>query len=200
MNYLTDDEIATYCSTSGLTTKDVRDASATIDSYAGRSYGLVTYTEQVSLSGRKGFPKGKLRHFPRVTIEEVTARVLKPTGVTIVSFDPSSLYFDDPEFEYFSFVPQESAMSPAFMMTAPYQLWHTPKVTNIIVKYTSGYEEIPEALKIATGMVADAIATNGGITTWKSKTNFDISVVLSDKDDPIMSQGICKILDTLRLK
>ena len=200
MNYLTDAEIAIYCSASGITSKDIRDASATIDSYAQRSYGVLTYTEQVSLTKRRGFAKGKLRHYPRVTIEEVTARVLKPTGVTLVSYDPSSIYFDDEEFEYFTFVPQEPAITPAFAMTAPYELWHSPHPTSIIVKYTSGYEVIPEELKIATGMVADAIATNGGITTWKSKTNFDMTVVLSDKDDPIMSAGIRKILDRLRLK
>lgn len=200
MNYLTDAEIATYCSASGITSKDIKDASATIDSYAQRSYGVLTYTEQVSLTKRRGFAKGKLRHYPRITIEEVTARVLKPTGVTLVSYDPSSIYFDDEEFEYFTFVPQEPSITPAFAMTAPYELWHSPHPTSIIVKYTSGYEVIPEELKIATGMVADAIATNGGITTWKSKTNFDMTVVLSDKDDPIMSAGIRKILDGLRLK
>lgn len=200
MNYLTDAEIATYCSTSGITSKDIRDASATIDSYAQRSYGVLTYTEQVSLTKRRGFAKGKLRHYPRVTIEEVTARVLKPTGITLVSYDPSSIYFDDEEFEYFTFVPQEPSITPAFAMTAPYELWHSPHPTSIIVKYTSGYEVIPEELKIATGMVADAIAINGGITIWKSKTNFDMTVVLSDKDDPIMSAGIRKILNGLRLK
>lgn len=200
MNYITTDEVSTYCTSSGITEKDIRDASATVDSYAQRSYGVLEFTEQVSLKKSRGYLKGKLRHYPRVTIEEVTARVLSPTGVRLNSYDTSSIYFDDPEFEYFTFLPQQSGVTPAFAMTAPFELWHSPVPTQLIVKYTSGYETIPEELKIATGMVIDAIATNGGITTWKSKTNFDMTVVLSDKDDPVMSAGIRKILDGLRLK
>lgn len=200
MNYLTIDEISTYCSSPGLTEKDIGDASATIDSYAGRSYGVLEYQEQVTLRKTRGFLKGKLRHFPRVSVEEVTARTMAPTGVSLVSYSPMSIYFDDPEFDYFVFMPEQSGVTPAFAMTAPFELWHSPLPSQIIVRYTSGYEVIPEELKIATGMVMDAIATNGGITTWKSKTNFDTTVVLSDKDDPVLSAGIRKILNGLRLK
>lgn len=200
MNYLTVDEIPTYCSSSDFTEKDIADASVIIDSYAGRSYGVLEYNEQVSLKRTGGYLKGKLRHYPRVTVESVTARVMSPMGVRLDSYDPASIYFDDPEFEYFVFIPERSDITPAFAMTAPWELWHSPLPTQLIVKYTSGYETIPEALKRACGMVMDAIAINGGTTTWKSKTNFDTTVVLSEKDDPVLSAGIRSILSTLRLK
>lgn len=200
--YLLETEITKYCASPGLTLDDVNVASATIDSYVGRSFGIVTHTEQAKLT-KKNSPygkvfKGKLRHFPRVTITSITAKV--PSyfgGLETAVYDPTNLWFDDDQFEYFTFLPP--AMGNMGIATVSPALFAKPIPVALDITYTSGYTIIPDEIKIACGQVMDAIKINGGTTTWKSRTDFDMSIILSDNEDPILSNTTIKLLELVRL-
>lgn len=200
--YLTEDEITMYCKSPGLTMSDVEEATAIIDSYVGRSFSSTAHTEQATLSRKNSaygkVLKGRLRHFPRIQVTSVISMV--PSyfgGLQQITYDPSSLWFDDAEFEYFMFVPP--SMGNIGITTVNPGLFATLPPSILTVEYTSGYAVIPEEIKIACGQVMDAIKVNGGTTTWKSRTDFDMTIVLNDKEDPIMSNGIIKLLNLVRL-
>jgi len=200
--YLTETEITEYCSSPGLTMTEVNEASVIIDSYVGRSFGVVTHTESSKLSKKNSeygkVHKGKLRHFPRVDILAVSAKV--PSyfgGLQNVTYETTSLWFDDEEFDYYTFMaPVAGGMG---ISTANSALFALPLPNTLTVQYTSGYTEIPEEIKIACGQVMDAIKANGGTTTWKSRTDFDMTIVLNDKEDPIMSGGVLRLINLVKL-
>jgi hypothetical protein len=200
--YLTADEITAYTVTPGLTMTDVATASATIDSYVGRSFGSMQHIEQARLTKKNGaygkVAKGKLRHFPRISVTALSAKVPSPFGGLVeTTYDPGCLWFDDEEFEYFTFVP------PAFgnlgITTVNPALFASPTPTALTVTYTSGYTVIPEEIKIACGQVMDNIAINGGTVPWVSRDDYDMKIVLSDKEDSVMTNGIIKLIGLVRL-
>jgi len=199
--YLTIDEVTTYCNSPGLTADDINEASVIIDSYIGRSFGSTEHTESVKLSKKNtGYGKalkGKLRHFPRIEVTEVSAMV--PSyfgGLQQTTYDPTCLWFDDDEFEYFMFMSQTTGGMG--LTTVNPAIFSSPAPSVVTVKYTTGFSVIPEAIKRACGQIMDAIKANGGTTVWKSRQDFDMTILLSDKEDSIVSNGIIKLLNSVR--
>jgi hypothetical protein len=200
--YLTEAEISKYTRSPGLTINEVEQASAIINSYIGRSFGPTEHTEQPKLSKKNSgygkVHKGKLRHSPRVNILEVTAMV--PSyfgGLQKVDYGIDSLWFDDDEFDYFTFM--HSATMNTHTSIVNQSIFATPMPSVITVKYTSGYTEIPEEIKRACGMVMDAVKSNGGTVAWKSRSDFDMTVVLRDSEDPIMTNTVIRLLNSVKL-
>ena len=56
---------------------------------------------------------------------------------------------------------------------------HVPSFLSIT--YHSGYNEIPEQLKRACGILACNIKQMGGVMRWKQRDDYDIKVTLSDE-------------------
>lgn len=168
--YLTEDEIPLYCGLiSGVKTEHIEAATTLIDAFKGRSFYPMEHTERVELKHNRVDHefRGKLKHFPRVSIEKVTAKTHGFFGDDTLSLDADTLDFDDDESLYFTFEFPQS-----FMFRKP------PKYLK--VTYKSGYEEIPEAVKRACGILACNIKQMGGTLRWKSRDDYDVKVTLSD--------------------
>lgn len=168
--YLTEDEIPAYCGLiSGVKMEHIEAATTLIDAYKGRSFFPMKHTERVELKHNRVDHefRGKLKHFPRVSIEKITAKTHSCFGNDVLTLDASTLDFDDDESLYFTFEFPQS-----FMFRKP------PKA--IKVTYTSGYNEIPESIKRACGILACNIKQMGGTLRWKSRDDYDVKVTLSD--------------------
>jgi hypothetical protein len=191
MAYLTSDEIVTYTSIPGITMADVTIASGLIDAYKGRSFISKSYTETVKLKKKNRQYKGKLEHYPRISIDSIVAEVCSPFGGTVEqTYDSTCLSFDDDEFEYFTFVPQVSAQNIFPQIPPEY----------IKVTYKAGYEVIPEPLKIACGLICDNVKQNGGYRSFKSRQDFDMQVAFSEKEDPVMSSTVLRLINMVKLR
>lgn len=183
MSYITEEEISTYCGlTAGVTMDHVAAASALIDAYKGVSLAPQKRTERVSLSMKRatGESRGKLVHYPRVSIDKVSAKTRTPFGVSEVSLPVSSIEFDSGDSVYFSFY-------------MPRQLMFHRVPQDLRVEYTSGYTEVPEEIKRACGILACNIMQMGGILRWKSRDDYDIKVTLGN--DGVMTEEVRKMLD-----
>ena len=186
--YITEDEIPKYCGLAAdVTMTQVEAASALIDAYKGMPLGVREHAERVNLRHklRDTEVRGKLVHFPRVEIESVVAKTLTPFGKTETSFDAECLEFDSDESVYFSFYMPPSAMFRS-----------EPK--SLIVKYKSGYTEIPEEIKRACGILACNIKSMGGVLRWKSRDDYDIKVTLGNEG--VMSAEVKQILDGVEVR
>jgi len=195
MAYISDNEIPLYTSMPGITIKDIEDATALIDAHKGRSFIEKTFVEQSKLSKKNSVYghvfKGKLKHLPRVTIEEVKAYTSSPFGgETEVFYDISCLRFDSDDEPYFNFIPQQINAHNIFPSAPPLV---------ITVTYTAGYAKnnIPVDLKKATGFLADNLKRTGGTLKWKSRSDFDMNITLAD--DGIFTTEIRKLIELVRL-
>lgn len=195
MAYLTADELTTYCSMPGVTLQDVLQASTLIDSYRGQSFLQKTYTEQVILKKkRQGYlmaSRGKLEHYPRTSIVSVTAEEpIYYDGTREVTYDISSLRFDADDSPYFEF--RDTSVGTCL----PY-----PKFQPLVlaVKYTAGYAVVPEVLKVITGLLCDNAKMNGGFRMYKSRQDYDMTVAFSDKEDAVLTNNICRMIDSIPL-
>ena len=200
--YLTETEIVKYTKLPGLTMNEVEQASTIIDSYIGRSFSPTEHIEQSKLSKKNnGYGKvykGRLRHLPRINILQVSAMV--PSyfgGLQQANYEADSLWFDDDEFEYFTFM--QSATLNTQTSIVNQSIFATPTPSIITVKYTSGYEVIPEEIKRACGMIMDAVKSNGGTVAWKSRQDFDMTIVLRDSEDPILTNAVIRLLNSVKL-
>lgn len=183
MTYLTEEEIPVYCTfASGVTMEQVDAASVLIDAYKGISYGPVDRTERVDVNYKRGMGeyRGKLLHYPRIEIKEVTGKARSPFGTQTLDFGVSCLEFDGENSPYFSFYMPRSMM-----------FHDVPK--HITVNYTSGYKEIPGDVKRACGMLACNIKQMGGILHWKSRDDYDVKVTLAN--DGVMTDEVKQILN-----
>lgn len=188
MTYLTDEEIGAYCSlVAGVEREQVEAASVLIDAYKGCSFGPQEHEERVDLVYRRALEevRGRLKHFPRIAVEKVTARCRSPFGMEQVAYDVSCLEFDGEESEYFSFYMPRNMLFRS-----------VPKA--ITVKYSSGYAEVPEAVKRACGILACNIKQMGGVLRWKSRDDYDIKVTLGNEG--VMTAEVKGILDGVMVK
>ena len=194
MAYLTSAEIASYTNLPGITEADIANASLIIDSYKLMSFNSKEYTEKVTLkkkNARYGEEyKGKLLHIPRCEILEIYANVRSYFGGTVKqSYDPSCLEFDSDELWYFTFYPEQISNVNPFPTIPP---------THLYVRYRAGYDQIPEALKRATGILADNIRKNGGFQKWQSRTDFDMTIQLV-KNEGLLTSEIKQLIDLVQL-
>lgn len=183
MEYLTEDEIIEYCGlTIGVTMEHVKAASVLIDAYKGIPFSVVERSERVELVRKRGTDeiRGKLRHCPRIDIQKVTSKIRSAFGVQEIEFPSDCLEFDGTGSKYFTFYMPSSLM-----------FHNTPK--NLTVVYHSGFEEIPEEIKKACGIIACNIKQMGGILRWKSRDDYDIKVTLGN--DGVMTEEVKQIID-----
>ena len=188
MSYLTSDEIATYCGlATGVTMDHVEAASVLIDAYKGCSFNPTNHTENVPLTYKRGtgLVRGKLKHFPRIAVGAVVAKVRSPFGNDKVQIGADSIDFDDDESMYFTF-----EMPRALMFRS------TPD--SLKVTYTSGYATPPEAVKRACGILACNIKQMGGVMRWKSRDDYDIKVTLGNEG--VFTEEVRSILGTVMVQ
>ena len=195
MAYLTEEELTKYCNLPGITLQDVTQASVLIDSYKGRSFLEKTYVEHPKLTKKRNGHlmafRGKLEHYPRTSIVSVTAEELVYcNGTREVSYDISSLRFDADDEPYFEFRDTNIGNS------LPYPKFQPLVLT---VKYTAGYAIIPESLKVICGLLCDNAKMNGGFRMYKSKQDYDMTVAFSDKEDAVLTNNICRMIDSIPL-
>ena len=187
-SYVAEDEIEKYCGLAAkVTMAHVEAASVLIDAYKGCTFRPRKWAERVDLTYKRTMEetRGKLKHFPRIKIDKVEAKTRSAFGVEKLAFDESCLEFDSETSPYFSFY-----LPPSVLFRK------APKT--IIVNYTSGYEEIPEAIKRATGMLACNIKQMGGVLRWKSRDDYDIKVTLGNEG--VFTQEIKEIIAGVRLQ
>ncbi|SFB09926.1 hypothetical protein [Selenomonas ruminantium] len=188
MTYLTEEEISRFCGlVTGVTMEHIEAASALIDAYKGCSFAPTEHEERVDLSYRRTTEetRGRLKHFPRIAIEKITARSRTPFGVDTTNYEADCLEFDSEESPYFSFYMPRWAL-----------FREMPRA--LTVKYTSGYAEVPEEIKRACGILACNIKQMGGVLRWKSRDDYDIKVTLGNEG--VMTEEIKGILDGVRVQ
>lgn len=194
MAYLTETELTTYCSLPGITLQDAINASQLIDSIKGKSFLEKTYTEQVKLTRKRQgcfmVHRGKLLHYPRISIVSVTGKTPGYFGATTESYDTTSLTFDADDEPYFEFYDSTAGVHSIFPRVPP---------AVITVKYTAGYSTIPESLKVICGLLCDNIKANGGYRSYKSRTDYDMTISFGSGDDAVMSSSIVKMIDAITL-
>ena len=193
MAYLAEEEIPLYTTFPGVSLANVEAASILIDAYEGSTFLSKEYTEPSRLS-KKRTPygdvfKGKLKHLPRVEVISVTSYIPSVFGgEQLVTYDPSQLRFDEDAMPYFTFVQGNTGSHSMIPAPPPYQL---------IVKYSAGYEDAPEELKRATGLLADNLKRNGGTYKFTSRDDFDCKLTLAK--DGIFTSEIKQIIDLVKL-
>jgi len=197
MAYLTETEITTYASIPGITMQDVITASELIDAYKGQTFLETVYVEQPKLTKKRQSGcyvfKGKLKHTPRIAIMEIAADIPSPFGgIQKQSYDVSCLSFDEDDYGYFTFIPQLTLQSSPFAAMPP---------SIIKVKYSAGYQQvkIPEALKVATGIMCNNAKQSGGFRSFKSRQDFDMSISFSEKEDTILSSNVIRLIGSVKL-
>lgn len=171
MIYLKEEEIPIYCGlVNGITMAHVEAASILIDAYKGYTLDPTQHVERVDLVSKRSTNelRGKLKHFPRIKVEKVTTKLSSPFGSDTVELNVDCLDFDDSGSLYFSFI-------------MPRELMFRRTPTFVNVTYTSGYEEPPEAIKRACGILAGNIKQMGGVMRWKQRDDYDIKVTLADE-------------------
>ena len=169
MSYLTEEEIPIYANLiAGVGMAQVEAASTLIDAYKGCSFLPQQNVEYVELRHKRYGPtRGKLSHFPRICVDKIKCKTFSPFGPTTIDLPVESLEFDDDSSMYFTFC-------------KPRELMFQSEPRSLTVTYHSGYDELPEALKRATGILACNIKQMGGVMRWKQRDDYDIKVTLGD--------------------
>ena len=169
MSYLKESEIPLYCGlVSGVTMDHVEDATTLINAYKGVSFLPQKYVERTEIKWKLDEYRGKLNHFPRITIDKVIADVKSIFGEQKIELPASCLEFDDDRSLYYTF-------------HMPRELMFRKVPKKLQVTYTCGYNELPEQLKRACGMLACNIKQMGGVMRWKMRDDYDIKVTLADE-------------------
>lgn len=187
-SYLTEDELTLYTNTP-ITMLEAENATLLIDAYKGMSFLPTERTDRVKLMVRDGDYgddyRGKLKHKPLVELISVTASVRYPFGIEQVDCGVDSIIFDDDCSPYFSFIPK---YNPIFATP-------TPKI--IVVKYKSGYDEIPVELKRITAQLASNLKLSGGGLKWTSREDFDLKITLTK--DGVFTNEIKRMIDLVEV-
>lgn len=186
--YLTEEEIPRYCTVvAGVDTSDVLIASNLIDGYLGRSFSVNTASETISINDKK---RGKLRHYPIISIDEVYQIVRTEISITKNKVDSNNVFLDAEDDGYFSYIPTRTP----FGLNIPYCYARQP--LKIEVKYTYGYKDIPEDIKIVTGMLAQNIRQASSFVGYKKLNTLDYTVEMGNPS--FFTDDMRTILDKYR--
>lgn len=167
MAYLTPSEYIQYCGDTAVTDGDIAYATGLINAIIGRSLEPSETIELVKLKG----DKGQLRNTPIVDILDIKGVNITSRGVTESELPLTSIYVTD-DYGRFMFFAGAGIDS---------MIWGTP--SNLRIKYTSGYAEIPEDIKIVCGSIAKNIVridSIGGISGAKSISSLDFNIAMFD--------------------
>mgnify|MGYP006895691395 CR=1 FL=1 len=173
--YLTNDEIAIYCTSQlGVTLSDVKIASELIDGYCKTSF-CVNETEESVKVNRKS--RGKLRHGRVVDVLEVKEMFVTPLGSSKVDGNVNDIDLDLENDGYFTYL---APYSPFIGLGYGCGCRSMNKARNITVKYTYGFSEIPEDIKIVTAMLAQNIRQFNTFAGFKKLTTLDYTVEMGN--------------------
>ncbi|GGF86864.1 hypothetical protein [Paenibacillus aceti] len=159
--YLTVDDTDYFPTGTVPTESLILRASAIIDGYCKRSISLSTYTERIPLTNGRGH----LSYYPVMNVEEVKGRAAYGwTGDNF--FGVSEFETVDP-----NYVDIDrrigTVMCGGNLFGSPY--------TELEVTYSSGWDPIPEKVKVACGLLVGQVASNPN-SNVKAKKDFDFSI------------------------
>ncbi|KIL35163.1 hypothetical protein SD71_16185 [Cohnella kolymensis] len=138
-------------------------ASAIIEGHCKRDITVKSYTERVPLTEMQ---RGHLSYYPVV---EVTALKGRPKyGITGDNF------FGPPTFTAISDLNTVDVDKEIGALTCGYSPFGAP-YDALEVTYTSGWNPIPDKVKVACGLLVAALASNHN-SNVKSKKDFDFSI------------------------
>lgn len=184
MGYLQEHELGRYASIiNGTSMGDVEIASELIDSYLGRSFKPTRYVERVRLI--KGH-RGKLQHSPVISLDFVDSIERTPFGDSKRKLDVRDIELDPENDGYFTFL---GSGGLHFML---YGI--RPRLLEI--GYVGGYENYPERLKTACGMLACNIRQALSFAGAKELTSLDFKIQMSD--DSFFTSDIKRLLDSVQ--
>lgn len=189
--YLTDDEITTYCDLLPVTQSQVIFASAIVDSFVGLDGGESKFkaheaTEKGLRPNRKGLIK--LKHSPVLSLTKVALRVPNALSFTsVVEYPVEDFYCDEDGYIELPTI--------SHLPITPNNLYGKPPVA-MDISYTYGYKEIPEQVKLATAMIAMNISQQGGFANINSATNLDVRYSLTDPS--VFTEDIRRMLVAYR--
>lgn len=146
----------------GVTVSHIMRASAIIDGYCGREIGVKPYTERIPLTDAQ---RGHLSYYPVIELTEIKGR--PKTGLM-------DNFFGLPTFEPItdiSSVDIDKSIGSVQCGSSPFGM----PFSELEVTYTSGWDPIPDAVKVACGMLAAKLLTRPD-SNVKSKKDFDFTV------------------------
>ena len=184
MGYLKEHELGRYASIiNGTSMGDVEIASELIDSYLGRSFAPKRYVERVRLiKGRRG----KLQHAPVLSLDFVDSIEHTPFGSSKRKLEVGDIELDPENDGYFTFI---GSGGINFMLYGT-----RPRLLE--VGYVGGFEDYPEGLKTACGMLACNIRQALSFAGAKELTSLDFKIAMSD--DSFFTSDIKRLLDSIR--
>jgi hypothetical protein len=165
-----------------LTNSLIIRASSIIDAYCKREIGVKSYTERIPLTEQG---KGHLSFYPVIAVTEVKAR--PKFGWT------GDLFFGPPSFETIDVNALDVDKSIGFV-TLGISPYGAPYV-ELEVTYTSGWEPIPDKVKVACGLIIAKLANNVNPNV-KAKKDFDFSIeyfgpkIVTDEIDELLSEYV----------
>jgi len=135
-------------------------ASALIDGYCRREIGLKAYKERIPLTNQRGH----LSFYPVIEIDSVKGRA---------SSGLMGNFFGAPGFVEMDKSNIDVDLSTGVLMSALSPFGST--FAELEVEYTSGWEVIPEKVKVACGLLVNQLVANPN-SNVKSKKDFDFSI------------------------
>ncbi len=143
-----------------LTEALIERASAIIDGYCRREIGVKTYKERIPLTNLRGH----VSFYP--VVEVLSAEGRSSQGIMGGFFGPPS------------FVPVDLSTidmdKPIGAVWCGHYNFGSP-MSELEIEYTSGWEETPQKVKVACGMLINQLAENAN-PNIKSKKDFDFSI------------------------
>ena len=178
--YILPEDIPKYCAIiDGVTPSDIRTASALIDGYLGRSFEPKEQTERVKMLRHH---RGKLSKSPVLCIKKVVACGQCVFGTAKEELSSDTIELDPENDGYFTFV-GHGGLNAVIYGIHPYLLE---------VTYVSGFDEFPEMLKTACGMLACNIRQAMSYSGAKQLSSLDFEVLMTD--DSFFTSDIKRLL------
>lgn len=135
-------------------------ASSLIDGYCKREIGVKTYKERIPIYNQRGH----VSYFPVIEVVSIQGRAAQ--GIM-------GNYFGIPSFETIdsSNVDIDKSIGTVLCGQSPFG----SSFVDLEIEYTSGWETIPEKVKVACGILVSQLATNQN-SNVKTKKDFDFSI------------------------
>jgi hypothetical protein len=152
-----------------LTLSLILRASAIIDGYCKRTIDVTSYTERVPLTDYRevnNYQRGHLSYYPVINVTEIKGRPL----YNIISGN----IFGPPKFEPITDLSILDIDTNLGSFICGFNMFGVP-YTELEVTYTSGWATIPEAVKVACGLIASQLVNNANPNV-KSKKDYDFAI------------------------
>jgi hypothetical protein len=157
-------------------------ASAIIDGYCKRQIGIQPYTERIPLTGQRGH----VTHCPVIEVTDAKGRAAQ--GLM-------GNFFGAPIFEAItdlSILDINKEIGTVFIGLSPFGSAYV----ELEVTYTSGWEVIPDKVKVACGMIIDQLVSSPN-SNVKLKKDFDYTIEYFGNS--VVSPEIAELLSEYKL-